>query len=203
MEPHSWPGHTPLTRNPQGFCTPEQYETFMKDVPHFERMLVESGTILIKYWLDVSEAEQEFRFTGRLQHSWKRWKLSPMDLYARSKWTDYARARDAMLARTDHKHATWVVVPSDDKQASRLNCITDLLARIPYEEQPSAPLTLPEKDSASSHPETYVHPAESEWRLVRPVYDHRSLSVPGHEHDPRAEGHDHHHHVYSGHAGDA
>ena len=90
-----------------GFCTDAQYETFMAEVPSFEKALVDSGTIVIKLWLEVSDAEQERRFQDRLRRSWKRWKLSPMDLFARSRWTEYAKARDAMLKRTDSKHAPW------------------------------------------------------------------------------------------------
>ena len=114
-----------------GFCSPEEYEAFMNDVPSFERMLVDNAKIvLVKYWLDVSDHEQEVRFEGRLHRSWKRWKLSPMDLYARSKWTEYAIARDEMLRRTDHPWAPWWVIPSDDKKISRLNTISDLLSRV-------------------------------------------------------------------------
>ena len=90
-----------------GFCTDAQYETFMAEVPSFEKALTDSGTIVIKLWLEVSDAEQERRFQDRLRRSWKRWKLSPMDLFARSRWTEYAKARDAMLKRTDSKHAPW------------------------------------------------------------------------------------------------
>ncbi len=162
-----------------GFCTDEEYEAFMEDVPKFERMLVEhGGIILIKYWLDVSDHEQEIRFEGRLHRSWKRWKLSPMDLYARSRWTEYARARDAMLQRTDHAHAPWYVVPSDQKKAARLNCISDLLSRIPYEEIHPAPLALPPRDSADTHPEYgYQHPPPSAWRYVMPLYDSETLTA--------------------------
>ena len=113
-----------------GFCTDAQYETFMNEVPNFEKALVDGGTIIVKLWrvprrgaggharshgrprrLEVSDAEQERRFQDRLRRSWKRWKLSPMDLFARSRWTEYAKARDAMLKRTDSKHAPWWCAP--------------------------------------------------------------------------------------------
>ena len=102
---------TRVLRKVMGFCTDAQYETFMAEVPSFEKALTDSGTILIKLWLEVSDAEQERRFQDRLRRSWKRWKLSPMDLFARSRWTEYARARDAMLKRTDSKHAPWWCAP--------------------------------------------------------------------------------------------
>ena len=118
-----------------GFCSDEEYQSFLKDVPTFESMLVNSaGITVVKYWLDVSDTVQERRFEGRLHRSWKRWKLSPMDLFARSRWTEYARARDEMLRRTDHPAAPWLVVPSDNKKVARLNCISDLLSRVNYEE---------------------------------------------------------------------
>ena len=167
--------------NVMGFCTNEQYEQFVAEVPVFEKMLTDSGIVLVKYWLDVSDHEQEIRFEGRLHRSWKRWKLSPMDLFARSRWTEYARARDAMLQRTDSPHAPWLVVPSDDKKAARLNCISDLLSRIPYEEIHPPRLSLPPRDSAESHPEygPYTHPPASAWRYVKPLYNSDNLSVLG------------------------
>ena len=162
-----------------GFCTPEEYEAFMTDVTTFERMLVEHGNIiLVKYWLDVSDSAQERRFEGRLHRSWKRWKLSPMDLFARSRWTEYARARDEMLRRTTHDVAPWIVVPSDNKKAARLNCISDLLSRVPYEEIHPAPLALPPRDSADEHSEEpYAHPPASAWRFVKPLYDELTMNT--------------------------
>jgi polyphosphate kinase len=164
-----------------GFCSEEAYEQFMAEVPVFEKMLVDSGIVLVKYWLDVSDHEQEIRFEGRLHRSWKRWKLSPMDLFARSRWTEYARARDAMLKRTDSPHAPWYVVPSDNKKAARLNCISDLLSRIPYEEIHPPRMALPPRDSADTHPEygPYQHPPPSAWRYVQPLYDGEKLTVMG------------------------
>jgi len=164
-----------------GFCTPQEYEAFMEDVPNFERMLVEHGGItVIKFWLDVSDFAQERRFEGRLHRIWKRWKLSPMDLYARSRWTEYARARDAMLKRTDHAAAPWIVVPSDNKKAARLNCISYLLSRIQYAEMETAPLSLPPRDSADTGKfgsEPYVHPPDTAWKYVPSLYDNAALST--------------------------
>ena len=184
-----------------GFCTPQEYEAFMEDVPNFERMLVEHGGItVIKFWrvpaaevardralltrrftrLDVSDFAQERRFEGRLHRIWKRWKLSPMDLYARSRWTEYARARDAMLKRTDHAAAPWIVVPSDNKKAARLNCISYLLSRIEYTEMETAPLSLPPRDSADTGKfgtDPYVHPPDNAWTYVPALYDSASLST--------------------------
>src|SRR5205823_4416128 len=104
--------------------------------PAFENVLVSNGIILLKYWLEVSEEEQHKRFLGRIQDSSKRWKLSPMDLESHRRWYDYSRARDAMLDATDTTSAPWRIVPSDDKKRARLNCIADILSRIPYEEVP-------------------------------------------------------------------
>ena len=115
-----------------GFSTEEEYQEFMRSCPEFERMLVRSGIILIKYWFSVSDAEQEKRFQARLEDPMKRWKLSPMDLQARERWVDYSRAKDAMFIHTDIKQAPWWVVDADDKKRARLNCITHLLSQIPY-----------------------------------------------------------------------
>jgi polyphosphate kinase 2 len=117
-----------------GFCTEEEYKTFLKNCPPFENSLVNSGIILLKYWLDVSETEQHRRFLARIKDPSKRWKLSPMDLESHRRWYDYSRARDAMLAATDTAIAPWYIVSSDDKKRARLNCIADILSRIPYEE---------------------------------------------------------------------
>ncbi len=117
-----------------GFCTPEEHQEFLRSCPEFERMLVRSGIILIKYWFSVSDKEQEKRFQARLKEPTKRWKLSPMDLKSRKKWLEYSRAKDIMFAHTDIKQAPWHVVNSDVKKHSRLNCITHLLSLIPYED---------------------------------------------------------------------
>ena len=191
-----------------GFCTPEQYERFMLEVPAYEDALVASGTILIKvrpsgagfgfacvlrnsapackrsrapyaappqFWLEVSDAEQERRFQDRLRRSWKRWKLSPMDLFARSRWTEYARARDAMLQRTDTPAAPWWVLESDNKQLAHLNCINHILATVPYEDVALPPLALPPRESD----EGYTQPPRSAWRFVPAVYTAKKLEVGG------------------------
>jgi hypothetical protein len=159
-----------------GFCTDAQYETFMHEVVAFEQALVDSGTLVIKFWLEVSDEEQERRFQDRLKRTWKRWKLSPMDLFARSKWIEYARARDAMLARTDSDHAPWWVLDSDNKQLAHLNCITHVLASVPYEDVPMPPLALPPREADKS----YVAPPLAAWRRVRDVYTPKSLEVGPH-----------------------
>ena len=117
-----------------GFCTDEEYREFLRSCPEFERMLVRSGIILIKYWISVSPEEQERRFRERLSRPEKRWKLSDMDLQARARWADYSYAKDVMFSLCDIKQAPWYVVPADDKKAARLNTISHLLSCIPYED---------------------------------------------------------------------
>ena len=136
-----------------GFCTEEEYKKFLKGCPAFENFLVNNGIILLKYWLDVSEREQHKRFLGRIQDPSKRWKLSPMDLESHRRWYDYSRARDAMLAATDTPTTPWYIVPSDDKKRARLNCIADILSRIPYEEVPYTPPKLPGRQKAKGYEE--------------------------------------------------
>ena len=137
-----------------GFCTEEEYKKFLKGCPVFENFLINNGIILLKYWLDVSEKEQHKRFLARIQDPSKRWKLSPMDLESHRRWYDYSRARDAMLAATDTPTSPWCIVPSDDKKRARLNCIADILSRIPYEEVPYKPPKLPGRQK----PKGYVEP---------------------------------------------
>ncbi|HCC31342.1 MAG TPA: polyphosphate kinase 2, partial [Marinilabiliales bacterium] len=116
-----------------GFCTKEQYEEFLRSCPEFERMLVRSDIVLIKYWFSVSDEEQEHRFQERINDPTKRWKLSPMDLESRERWVEYSKAKDEMFKYTDIKQAPWYVVRADDKKLARLNCISHLLSIIPYE----------------------------------------------------------------------
>ncbi len=149
-----------------GFCTDEQYEEFMRACPQFEEMLIRSGIVLIKYWFSVSDDEQERRFQARLSDTAKHWKLSPMDLEARSRWVDYSRAKDAMFARTDTPLSPWWVVEADDKRRARLNTITHLLSSIPYEYTPPAPLTLPPRQNDDG----YVRPPRETQRFVPAVY---------------------------------
>ncbi|MFH1573682.1 MAG: polyphosphate kinase 2 [Acidobacteriota bacterium] len=126
-----------------GFCTDEEYAEFLRSCPSFERMLVRSGFILIKYWFSVSDEEQERRFQARLKDPTKRWKLSPMDLESRARWVDYSHAKDEMFAYTDIKQAPWWTVNADDKRRARLNCIAHLLSMIPYEDLTPPPIKLP------------------------------------------------------------
>ena len=136
-----------------GFCTEEEYEKFLKGCPIFENFVISNGIILLKYWLDVSEKEQHKRFLARIQDPSKRWKLSPMDLESHRRWYDFSRARDAMLAATDTATAPWYIVPSDDKKRARLNCIADILSRIPYEEVSYTRPKLPGRQKAKGYQE--------------------------------------------------
>jgi polyphosphate kinase 2 len=149
-----------------GFCTEEEYQEFLRACPLFEEMLIRSGIKLIKYWFSVSDDEQERRFQARLADPAKHWKLSPMDLEARSRWVDYSRAKDAMFAHTDTKLSPWWVVESDDKRRARLNTITHLLGSIPYEYQAPAPMALPPRQSD----EGYERPPRASQRFVPEVF---------------------------------
>ena len=149
-----------------GFATEQQVDEFFQTVPEFERMLLRSRTILVKYWFSVSDAEQERRFQDRLNDPAKRWKLSPMDLEARTRWVDYSRAKDDMFRHTDTDDSPWWVVESDDKRRAHLNAITHLLSRVPYEELPSPPLDLPPRQPD----EGYVRPSKVAQRFVPEVW---------------------------------
>jgi polyphosphate kinase 2 len=126
-----------------GFCTEKEYLEFLRSCPEFERMLIRSDIILLKYWFSVSDEEQELRFQKRINDPTKRWKLSPMDLESRARWVDYSRAKDAMLAACDVKAAPWCVVPADNKRRARLNCLAHLLSRFPYKDYTPKKLKLP------------------------------------------------------------
>jgi polyphosphate kinase 2 len=128
-----------------GFCEEEKVRKFLQVVPLFEKMMVESGIILIKYWLEVSPEEQTRRLEGRIDDGRKIWKLSPMDLKSYSRWDDYTRARDEMFAATDTAWAPWYVARSDDKKRARLNIINHLLSKIPYDEAPREKVKLPKR----------------------------------------------------------
>lgn len=128
-----------------GFCTDDEYEEFFRSVPEFERMLVRSGIILIKYWFSISDEEQNRRFLARIHDPLKQWKLSPMDLESRRRWEAYTRAKETMLERTHIADAPWWIVEADDKKRARLNCITHLLSQLPYGEVERAPVKLPER----------------------------------------------------------
>ena len=125
------------------FCTEEEHAEFFRTCPQLERALVRSGIILVKYWLSLSDEEQEKRFTERINNPGKRWKLSPMDLEARARWVDYAEAKDEMFSYTDIKEAPWYVVDANDKRTARLNVISHLLETVPHQDVPHAPVTLP------------------------------------------------------------
>ncbi|HYA39218.1 MAG TPA: polyphosphate kinase 2 [Candidatus Methylomirabilis sp.] len=136
-----------------GFCTEKQARKFLKDVPLVEKAMVDSGIILLKYWLEVSPEEQTRRLEGRIDDGRKIWKLSPMDLKSYSRWYDYSRARDDMFAATDTDFAPWYVARSDDKKRARLNIITHLLERIPYKKMPRENVKLPERQKARGYRE--------------------------------------------------
>jgi len=149
-----------------GYCTNEEYEEFLRSCPEFERMLMRSGIILIKYWFSVSDEEQERRFQARINDRTKRWKLSPMDLESRSRWVEYSKAKDAMFAYTDTKQSPWYVVNADDKPRARLNCIHHLLSIIPYEDLTPEPLELPPRQDHSG----YVRPPISDQTFIPEEY---------------------------------
>jgi polyphosphate kinase 2 len=148
-----------------GFCTDEEHKEFLRSCPEFERMLVRSGIILIKYWFSISDEEQELRFQGRIKDRTKRWKLSEMDLESRSNWIEYSKAKDMMFAHTDIKQAPWFVVNADDKRRARLNCITHLLSLIPYEDIPPEPVSLPPRNREVG----YVRPPIEDQNFVPEV----------------------------------
>jgi len=148
-----------------GFCTQDEYEDFMRTCPQFERDLLRSGIIVIKYWLSVSDEEQERRFKARLKDPAKQWKLSPMDLEARRRWVDYAEAKDEMFAFTDTRESPWYVVEADDKRTMRLNLISHLLSLIPYEDLPHEKIKLPPRQKRS-----YVRPPQQNQNFVPSRY---------------------------------
>jgi polyphosphate kinase 2 len=149
-----------------GFCTDEEYAEFLRSVPEFERMLVRSGIILIKYWFSVSDKEQEQRFQARMADPTKRWKISPMDLESRLHWVEYSKAKDEMFAYTDIKQAPWYVVEADNKQCARLNCIHHLLSLIPYKDLTPEPMVLPPRQKEKG----YVRPPMTDQTFVPEVY---------------------------------
>jgi polyphosphate kinase len=149
-----------------GFCSDEEYDEFMRTCPQFERMLIRSGVTLIKYWLSVSDEEQERRFQARMNDPSKRWKLSPMDLQARARWVDYSEAKDQMFAYTDIKEAPWYVVETDNKRAAHLNLISHILTLIPYEPVPHEAIELPSRQKRS-----YQRPPRSLQTMVPLRYE--------------------------------
>ncbi|TMC02443.1 MAG: polyphosphate kinase 2 [Chloroflexi bacterium] len=151
-----------------GFCTDDEYDDFMRTCPQFERMLLRSGIILVKYWLSVSDEEQERRFQARISDPSKRWKLSPMDLQARARWVDYSEAKDQMFAYTDIKEAPWHVVETDNKRAAHLNLISHFLSLIPYEPVPHEGIELPPRQRRG-----YQRPPKSMQTMVPVRYEVR------------------------------
>ena len=149
-----------------GFCTEDEYREFLRSCPEFERMLVRSGIQLIKYWFSVSDDEQERRFQGRIDDPTKRWKLSPMDLNARSRWVEYSKAKDEMFGATDIAQAPWYVVNADNKKRARLNVIHHLLSLIPYQDLTPEPIVLPPREADRG----YVRPPLSEQHFIPEVY---------------------------------
>jgi polyphosphate kinase len=141
-----------------GFCTPEEYEEFYRSVPEFERMLVRSGTHLLKYWFSITDEEQHLRFLGRIHDPLKQWKLSPMDLESRRRWEDYTKAKEVMLARTHIPEARWWVVHAVDKKRARLNCIDHLLKQFPYGDVQKSAVVLPERERHEHYSRQAVPP---------------------------------------------
>lgn len=134
-----------------GFCTQVEYETFLHQTPTFERLLIEDGILLRKYWFSVSDAEQEARFASRLNDPMRQWKLSPMDLESITRWEDYSRAKDEMLVHTDVPDSPWFIVEADDKRRARLNMIHHLLSTVPYFATTRPPLELPVRPPSSNY----------------------------------------------------
>jgi polyphosphate kinase 2 len=155
-----------LVERVMGFCTEAEYQEFLRSCPDFERMLVRSGIILIKYWFSVSDEEQERRFQSRIATPTKRWKLSPMDLESRSRWIEYSIAKDVMFNHTDIKQAPWFVVDADNKKRARLNSISHLLSMIPYEDRTPPPIDLPARQTDIG----YVRPPMGEQTFVPDNY---------------------------------
>jgi polyphosphate kinase 2 len=149
-----------------GYCTNEEYEEFLRSCPEFERMLIRSGIILIKYWFSISDQEQEIRFQDRIKDPTKRWKISQMDIESRDKWVEYSMAKDKMFSYTDTRQSPWYVVPADDKRRARLNCIDHFLTLIPYKDLTAKTIRLP----PVKHEVAYVRPPITEQNFVPEKY---------------------------------
>lgn len=148
-----------------GFCTDDEYWEFLRAVPEFERMLIRSGIVLIKYWFSVSDEIQEERFQERIEDPTKTWKISPMDLEARARWVDYSKAKDIMFQHTDTKHSPWYVVDADQKRKARINCINHLLKQFDYKEVKKPDIVLPKRQVD----EGYKRPPMGEQNFVKDV----------------------------------
>jgi polyphosphate kinase 2 len=155
-----------ITEYVMGFCTEDQYREFLRSCPQFERMLVRSGMVLLKYWFSVSDEEQERRFQIRAADPKRRWKLSPMDIDSRDKWEDYSKAKDRMFDYTDIKQAPWYVVDADDKKRARLNCISHIVNTIHYEDILPDPIELPPRVEGTG----YIRPPFDEQTFVPEAY---------------------------------
>ena len=149
-----------------GFCTDEEYKEFLRSCPQFERMLVRSGIILLKYWFSVSDEEQERRFQARINDKAKRWKLSGMDLESRTRWVEFSKAKDVLFEHTDIKQAPWFVVNAEDKKRARLNMITHLLDQIPYEDRTLGSVELPPRQEDRG----YIRPPMADQTFVPAVW---------------------------------
>jgi len=149
-----------------GFCAEDEYREFLRSCPEFERMLVRSGFILIKYWFSVSNEEQEKRFQERIYHPTKHWKLSPMDLQSRARWVEYSKAKDEMFAHTDLKQSPWFVVDGDQKRRARLNVITHLLGMVDYQDLTPEPVALPPRQEEQG----YIRPPMTDQTFIPQVY---------------------------------
>jgi polyphosphate kinase 2 (PPK2 family) len=134
-----------------GFCTKTEHRRFLELCPLMEKYIVEGGVMLLKFWLEVSNEEQERRFAARIEDPLRQWKLSPVDLPSRERWYEYSRARDQMLEATDTEYSPWYIVPSDDKKRARLNCISHLLSLIAYEKVPRKKVRLPKRSSKGAY----------------------------------------------------
>ena len=150
------------------FCTPDQVEQFLDDAPEFERMLVRSGILLLKYWFSVSDTEQEARFQSRIDDPTRRWKLSPMDLEARNRWVDFSKAKDEMFMRTNIPEAPWFTVEADDKRRARLNCLRHVLSKVPWEDMTPPGIKLPPRPKKGD----YARPPINEQFFVPNAYPH-------------------------------
>jgi polyphosphate kinase 2 len=145
-----------------GFCTPQEYQRFLRQCPVFERLLIEDGIRLVKYWFSVSDEEQERRFEARIHDRMRRWKLSDTDLVSRSRWVDYSRAKDEMFVYTDTPEAPWHVVEADDKKKARLNCMAHLLSTVEYKAKPLPDVKVP----PLQHDDGYVRPPRETYTYV-------------------------------------
>jgi polyphosphate kinase 2 len=150
-----------------GFCTEQEYREWLRSCPEFERMLVRSGIILLKYWFSVSDAEQEKRFQDRARDPLKRWKLSPMDFKSREKWVEFSKAKDEMFSWTDIPEAPWITIEADDKRAARLNCLSHILASIDYRDAVPDPIELPPRPPQD---ENYQRPPKEHHRVLDAHY---------------------------------